>query len=88
MSATLDPIVFTLRVGVDHHKYGDPYTFSATVLRVGKTAHIVGGCGELATPFAWRKALKNAGFTRVCWERMVDGTLVPYEYDLEGVKNG
>lgn len=88
MATTLDPIVFTLRAGTSHHKYGDPYTFSATILKVGKTAHIVGASGRLTTIPEMRKVLRDAGFTRICWERMIDGALVPYEYDLEGIQNG
>lgn len=82
MAATLEPVAFVLRAGPDHHHYGDPFDFSATVIGLGKTAHVFGATGTLPPKSAIRAALAAAGFREVKWERIITGLIVPHESEV------
>lgn len=69
---TLEPIAYDLRAGPDHEKHGDPWEFGCTVVKVGKLAYLKAGRGPLPPIAEIRKALKDAGFTHVKWERIND----------------
>ena len=79
---TLEPIVFLLRSGEDHHKYGDPYQFTATVVRIGSTAHIYAGVGTIPKRNEIRDVLKQHGFDSVMWERIENGMLFELDFKL------
>ena len=45
---TIEPFVFTVRLGAKHEKFGDPYTATCTCIKTGPTqARIVGLAGEV-----------------------------------------
>lgn len=41
MGVSIEPLVFAVRVGEKHEKYGDPYSGSLTVVKHGDLAEIV-----------------------------------------------
>ncbi len=70
---TLEPLVYLLRDGPEHEIHGDPYRFSASVVRIGDTAHIYAASGYRPNIGHIRAALIAAGFTSVEWERIENG---------------
>jgi len=79
---TLEPIVFLLRSGEDHHKYGDPYQFTATVVKIGSTAHIYAGVGTSPKRSEIREVLRQYGFDQAMWERIENGILSELNFKL------
>ncbi len=80
---TLTPIVWTLRCGEDHCKFGDPYEGVATVQRIGDNAH-VSGASKL--PFKDQlelcSILRSMGFISVIFERYKNGVKKEYKRKL------
>lgn len=73
---TIEPIVFTIRIGEENLKMGDPYTTVCTCIKTGpETARITAMVGILSTKQAILvyKELKKLGFQEVIWERRKDG---------------
>jgi hypothetical protein len=79
---TLEPLIYLLRDGPDHHRHGDPYQFSASVVRIGDTAHIYAASGRRPNLANIRDALLAAGFTVVEWERIDNGKVRTICIDL------
>lgn len=90
MGVTVHWLEGQLRWGKDHAIYGDDWTTIVTVQRVGTTAHLSGGIGELP-PEALREiqqALWREGFRFVSWERSKGGHMQPKTYPIDPVKIG
>lgn len=67
--------VAVLRIGSAHHAYGDPYEWSAVIVRDGETARIE-GVDQHVTPLIWRtvkRTLRGEGFAWMAYERYTDG---------------
>ena len=79
---TLEPLVYLLRDGPEHEIHGDPYRFSASVVRIGDTAHIYAASGRRPNIGNIRAALIAAGFTSVEWERIENGEERKIKIDL------
>lgn len=79
---TMEPIVFILRSGKDHNQYGDPYQFTATVVKIGKTAHVYAGVGTIHSRSQVRDLLIQHGFEDVAWERIENGNVTELRYSL------
>lgn len=74
---TLTPIVWTVRCGGVHARYGDPYDGVATVQRCGEAAHVSAACGALplAEQVELSRVLREMGFAAVVFERIKDGEI-------------
>ncbi len=85
MNATAEPIVWAIRVGESHQKFGDPWQFAVTCTYNGETAWLHAGQGTM-TPGIMRaigEILRQLGFRRVEWERVDDnGEFVRIGRDL------
>lgn len=75
MKAHLEPTHYILRTGSKFEKYGDPYEFACTVIRIGDTGFIFGAAGALSAEIrqAVREELKAHGITHVEWSRIQTG---------------
>lgn len=75
MKANLEWTSGVIRAGREFEKYGDPYEFACTVLRIGDTAYIFGAAGEFSrkTYEAIREELKSHGIAHVEWSRLQQG---------------
>jgi hypothetical protein len=84
MGATLHWTSAQIRLGSEHHVYGDPYQAIITVQRIGDTAHLSGGCGVMPRKGQRDvlRLLKDAGIKRLVWERIKDGQRKPVEVSL------
>ena len=82
MGITLTPVVFVLRAGPKHNKYGDSYDFAATVTVAGEVSHIQGAAGKLTLKVARevRAALKKHGIKKGVWDRMKNRKFSEREY--------
>ena len=74
---TLTPILWTVRTGLAHEQYGDPYEGVATVQRCGDVAHISAACGKLpmSDQIELCRTLREMGFAAIEFERVRDGAL-------------
>jgi hypothetical protein len=83
---TIEPIVFTIRIGDENHSYGDPYTSACTAVKVGvDTLRITGFAGNFTarqTTMFFRK-IKEMGFNFVIWERIKDGKYIDTVKELK-----
>lgn len=82
MSATLEPIVvvagvavvWIVRSGPEHRKFGDPYALACVVVRRDdRTAELLAlasGVTSAADLWSIRKVLRRAWFARVRWQRV------------------
>lgn len=73
-TASLQPIIYVLRVHEDGGQLGDPYYASCTVLRIGDAScELIGYSSRIRHTAQMRravfKALREAGFDLVGWER-------------------
>lgn len=80
MGATLESIsrpAFVCRVGEEHHKFGDPFTFVCTVLDMGDgVARLVGASGDTyVSSISWsiNSVLVEKGFVFVEYIRRKGG---------------
>jgi hypothetical protein len=90
MGVTVHWLEGQIRWGKDHAIYGDDWTTIVTVQRVGTTAHLSGGLGDLP-PEALREiqqALWREGFRSVSWERSKGGHMQPKPTRLILPKSG
>lgn len=80
MGATLEVVTGTLRAGPDHHAYGDPWDFAATVQIMGSSAYISAARGTYGpeTARALRDVLRARGVTKVVFHRQKAG----HSYDV------
>ncbi len=71
MGAHIELLTATYRAGKDFEKWGDPYTFSATIVFRNGNAELIGAGGELyAGALDDLKAeCRKLGITRLIWER-------------------
>jgi hypothetical protein len=71
VTVLLEWVTGVLRAGPEAHKFGDPYTFSATIVKRGDTVEIIGATGKI--PPGGLKELKALlaaeGVTRFVWDR-------------------
>ena len=72
---TLTPIVWTVRAGLAHEQYGDPYDGVATVQRCGDVAHVSAACGKLPIndQCELSRMLREMGFAEIIFETVKDG---------------
>ena len=72
---TLTPITWTVRTGLAHEQYGDPYEGVATVQRCGDVAHVSAACGRLplGDQVELSRMLREMGFSAIVFERVVGG---------------
>jgi hypothetical protein len=81
---TLTPIVWTVRVGSEHAKYGDPYDGVATVQGCGNEAHVSAGCRiPLGDQVELSRRLREMGFAVIVFERSKGGKMVRYKRSLK-----
>jgi hypothetical protein len=69
---SLDPQIFIIRGGLDHFKYGDPYTFSVTAVKISEdTMEYRGLVGTVTMDDVReiRKAFLPFGITKAIWGR-------------------
>jgi hypothetical protein len=70
---TLDAIVFTLRGGDEHLKYGDPYSVVCTAVKTSPTSARITGCvGKLTIAIVkdMKAKFKELGIDEITWERI------------------
>lgn len=84
MAVTLEPVAFVVRAGPDHHKHGDPYTHSGTMLLAGDAAHFAGVTADAF--WRYRKQfiehLKAMGIRTLTWQRIKDGKVRKVELKI------
>jgi hypothetical protein len=76
MAAIIEWVIGVLRAGGDETvQIGDPYDFSATLIRRGDTVEIVGGTGKVSIGMRRdiAKALKAVGVNHMVWDRKKKG---------------
>ncbi|MEF8794318.1 hypothetical protein [Thiohalorhabdus sp.] len=69
--AEIEWVVGIMRAGDHFHQYGDPYDVSATVLRSGDHAEVLGASGRMSR-IIWRSmvcTLLHEGITTASWTR-------------------
>jgi len=90
VTADLEPLTSLIRVFPDGGRYGDPYTFCATLRHLDrKTVEIVGAL-RAPTPGEWRAirtALAGAGITEATFVRIKDGVKSHHHIALAGNKS-
>jgi hypothetical protein len=71
MTTLVEWVVGVLRAGEHTVHHGDPFTFSATLIRRGDTVEVVGASGEMYPGLLTdlRKTLKVVGVTKLTWDR-------------------
>lgn len=71
MPVIIEWIIGVLRAGEHTITHGDPYTFSATVIRRGDVVEIVGATGTIPRGGLrdLKKALQAVGVTHIVWDR-------------------
>lgn len=81
---TLTPIVWQVRTGPEHAKYGDPYEGVATVQRCGDVAHVSAACGRLplGDQVELLRVLREMGFAAIVFERIKGGRSRSFRRDL------
>ena len=79
-----------VRGGSDHHKYGDPYTFSMVIECCWDVAFPQGACAEETLPAGWADKVQDQLLAeyphihRAKWERLRDsGVFVPREMGVK-----
>lgn len=72
MLHSLEPLIMIVRAGRDHHKFGDPFEFVATIMIDGGVAHIKGANGELPSKDTiksfFNKLKSEYGVKKFKWE--------------------
>jgi len=77
MNALAEPIVWVIRVGHDHCRFGDCWEFCVTATYNGNTAWLHAGQGRMTRDIwaAVGQELRRLGFTHAAWERVnADGS--------------
>ena len=71
MKAHVEWIVGVVRAGPEFKDFGDPYEFSATIIRRGDTCEIIGASGKTfpGLKAALRKMLADQGIKHCVWDR-------------------
>lgn len=73
---TIEPIIYTIRVGIDNNKFGDPYASVCTATKISsdtiRVTAFAGGFTMNQSMLLWRM-LKELGFKYVVWERVKNG---------------
>lgn len=89
MGATIEWTQGIIRAGSSHHKYGDPYEFSACVIMLNKTAYVLGAVGESAMG-SFRDleaAIVGAGAEKIVWWRIKDGKQTRRERQISHISD-
>lgn len=79
MPASLEPIVYCLRAGPEHQKYGDPFTVSCVVSQINDFAYLFG----FVSSDIWRErnyiveALRRVGVRTIVSQRIKNGVARP-----------
>ena len=70
MGISIEWVTGIIRGGKDHHKFGDPYEFSCTILKDRDTVYLKGAVGHLYTHFRseLREEFVKEGIKKVLWE--------------------
>ena len=72
---TIEPIVFTIRIGENNHSFGDPYTSVCTAVKTApdtvRITAMVGGV-TLKQAIQISKMLKEMGLKNILWERKTE----------------
>lgn len=83
MPATLERLVdlYQLRGGPEHHEYGDPYTYSATLNIYDSTCLIKGLSGQVSAKLRddLYNLLEPMGVKTICFERRKNGRMTKHE---------
>ena len=82
MGVTLTPVVFVLRAGPEHEKYGDDYELAATVIVLNGVAEMLGGTDGITIKMAKdiKRAFRKIGVTQGGYERRINGKTRKREY--------
>ena len=69
---SIDPQFWIIRGGENHHKYGDPFTFSVTVVKMSETEiefRALNGKMSLSDGRMIKKCFEDMGFKEYCRDR-------------------
>ena len=67
---------YLVRLGDNHHKFGDPYSATVVMVKEGDAIHFKGAVGKLTNVKYLFDILKSWGYKTVVWERYrSDGTI-------------
>lgn len=71
MAAGVEWIVGTLRAGPEYKTFGDPYTFSCTIVVRNNTVELIGASGTFSKEVyqAIHECLAGMGFDAAIWDR-------------------
>jgi hypothetical protein len=71
MGAHIELLTAAYRAGKDFKEWGDPYTFSATIVFRDKVAELIGASGELYNGALdeLKAECRKLGVSRIIWER-------------------
>ena len=75
MTADLEPLVSLIRIFPDGGRYGDPYSYCATIRHLDRETVEIIGALRAPTPGEWRAirvALAGAGITKATFMRIKD----------------
>ena len=78
MGVSIEPIIFTVRLGKEHLKYGDPYTDVCTIIKLNDDSCRVTALGReisLSDAKELRGKLIAMGFLNVAWDRKIKGNI-------------
>ena len=76
MGVSIEPIIFTIRLGKEHLKYGDAYTDVCTVIKLNDDSCRITALGReisLADAQELREKLIQMGFVNFAWDRKIKG---------------
>jgi hypothetical protein len=71
VTVLIEWVAGVLRAGPEAHQHGDPFTFSATIIKRGDTVEVIGATGRIP-PGGLRKfkeLLATEGVTKIIWDR-------------------
>lgn len=71
MTVLIEWVTGVLRAGPEAHQHGDPFTFSATLIKRGDTVEVIGATGSI--PKGGLRKLKallaQQGVSKIVWDR-------------------
>lgn len=89
---TVEPIVWTIRIGDENKGMYDPYTAVCTAVSAGvDTVRITAMVSQSSQPLspkqliAVAKALSDLGFEYAIWERVKDGKMIDTKLPLNRI---
>lgn len=74
---------YLVRLGDNHHKFGDPYSATVVMVMENDTVHFKGAVGKLNNVKYLFNILKSWGYNTIVWERYKsDGTIKYIEVEI------